>query len=65
MLKQVQKDVTKFGAEDLLYLGFALVERQGVDRDAGAAILKLVVKKFKAKEQGRVARQKLKTQGTV
>jgi hypothetical protein len=52
-----------FTPEGLLYLGFALVERQGDGRGLGADILKLVAKKFGGKEAGKVAKQKLKTQG--
>jgi len=62
-LKKLEKDAGLLTPEGLLYLGFALVERQGVERDAGAAILKLVARKYGSKEPGKVAKQKLKTQG--
>jgi HEAT repeat protein len=62
-LKLLEKNAALLTPAGLLYAGFALAERQGSDRDAGAAVLKLVAKKFGAKEEGKVAKQKLKTQG--
>ena len=59
----LEKEAGLVSAEGLLYLGFAFTERQGADRDLGGAILKLVAKKFGAKEEGKIAKQKLKTQG--
>lgn len=63
LLKQLEKEAGMFTPEGLLYLGFALVERQGEGRELGADILKLVARKFGGKEAGKVAKQKLKTQG--
>ena len=63
LLKQLEKDAALLSPEGLLYLGFAFTERQGADRDLGGAILKLVAKKFGSKEEGKIAKQKLKTQG--
>ena len=63
LLKQLEKESAVVSPEGLLYLGFAFTERQGADRDLGGAILKLVAKKFGSKEEGKVAKQKLKTQG--
>ncbi|HLY12162.1 MAG TPA: HEAT repeat domain-containing protein, partial [Planctomycetota bacterium] len=63
LLKQLEKEAGLISAEGLLYLGFAFTERQGADRDLGGAILKLVAKKFGSKPEGKVAKQKLKTQG--
>ena len=63
LVKKLEKDAALVTAEGLLYLGFALVERQGAERDMGASILKLVAKKYGSKEAGKVAKQKLKTQG--
>lgn len=63
LLKQLEKEAAMFTPEGLLYLGFALVERQGDGRELGGDILKLVAKKFGSKEAGKVAKQKLKTQG--
>ncbi|HUR39203.1 MAG TPA: HEAT repeat domain-containing protein [Planctomycetota bacterium] len=63
LLKQLDKEASLVSPEGLLYLGFAFTERQGADRDLGGAILKLVAKKFASKEEGKVAKQKLKTQG--
>jgi hypothetical protein len=63
LLKQLEKEAALLSPEGLLYLGFAFTERQGADRDLGGAILKLVAKKFGAKEEGKIAKQKLKTQG--
>jgi HEAT repeat protein len=63
LLKQLEKEASLLSPEGLLYLGFALAERQGAERETGGAILKLVAKKFGAKEAGKVAKAKLKTQG--
>jgi len=63
LLKQLEKEAAMFTPEGLLYLGFALIERQGDGRELGGDILKLVAKKFGGKEAGKVAKQKLKTQG--
>ncbi|HEX7899017.1 MAG TPA: HEAT repeat domain-containing protein [Planctomycetota bacterium] len=63
LLKQLEKEAAMFTPEGLLYVGFALVERQGDGRELGGDILKLVAKKFGGKEAGKVAKQKLKTQG--
>lgn len=63
LLKQLEKASALVSPEGLLYLGFVFTERQGTDRDLGGAILKLVAKKFGAKEEGKIAKQKLKTQG--
>jgi HEAT repeat protein len=62
-LKHLEKNAGLVTPEGLLYLGFALVERQGAERDAGAGVLKLVARKYGSKEPGKIARQKLKTQG--
>jgi len=62
-LKHLEKNAGLVTPEGLLYLGFALVERQGAERDAGAGVLKLVARKYGSKEEGKIARQKLKTQG--
>ncbi len=61
--KALEKNAALLTAAGLLYLGFALVERQGEEREAGAQVLRLVAKKYGSKEEGKVARQKLKTQG--
>jgi HEAT repeat protein len=63
LLKQLEKEAVLISSEGLLYLGFAFTERQGADRDLGGAILKLVAKKFGSREEGKIAKQKLKTQG--
>jgi hypothetical protein len=63
LVKKLEKDAVLVTPGGLLYLGFALVERQGAERDAGAEVLKLVAKKYGSKEEGKVAKQKLKTQG--
>lgn len=63
LVKQLEKNAALLGPDGLLYLGFALIERQGTERDAGAGILKVVARKFGSKEAGKIARQKLKTQG--
>jgi HEAT repeat protein len=63
LLDQLTKEAALVSPEGLLYAGFALVERQGGEREVGAAILKLVAKKFGSREEGKVAKQKLKTQG--
>jgi HEAT repeat protein len=63
LVKQLEKEASLLTPDGLLYLGFALIERQGAERDAGGAILKLVAKKYGSKEAGQVAKSKLKTQG--
>jgi HEAT repeat protein len=63
LLKELEKEASLFTPEGLLYLGFALVERPGEGRELGGDILKLVAKKFGAKAPGKIAKQKLKTQG--
>ena len=63
LVKTLQKEAKALNPDDLLYLGFALAERQGAERDAGAEILKFVAKKFGSKPAGKSAKQKLKTQG--
>lgn len=63
LVKNLRKEASLVSPAGLLYLGFALTERQGSDRDAGAEILKFVAQKYKSREEGRVARMKLKTQG--
>jgi HEAT repeat protein len=62
-IKRLEKEANLVTPEGLLYLGFAFVERQGAERDAGAQVLKLVARKFGSREAGKIARQKLKTQG--
>ncbi len=63
LVKQLEKEAGSFTPDGLLYLGFALAERQGAEREAGGSILKMVAKKFGSKEAGRIAKAKLKTQG--
>lgn len=63
LVKNLQKEASLLAPAGLLYLGFALTERQGADRDAGAEVLRFVAQKYKAKEEGRIAKMKLKTQG--
>lgn len=65
LARELEKHLPWATPEGLLYLGFALVEREGAERDAGAAILKLVARRWASREEGRVARQKLKTQGVA
>jgi HEAT repeat protein len=65
LAKELEKQARWATPEGLLYLGFALVERQGAEREAGAAILKLVARRWASRQEGRTARQKLKTQGVA
>ncbi|HXG62829.1 MAG TPA: HEAT repeat domain-containing protein [Planctomycetota bacterium] len=65
LARELEKQARWATPEELLYLGFALVERQGAEREAGAAILKLVARRWASREEGRTARQKLKTQGVA
>jgi HEAT repeat protein len=65
LARELEKQARWATPEALLYLGFALVERQGAEREAGAAILKLVARRWASREEGRTARQKLKTQGVA
>ena len=61
--KMVDRDARIFGAPDLLYLGFVFSERQGPEREFGLAVLKVVAKRFGGSEEGKTAKNKLKTQG--
>ncbi len=63
LVKRLEKDASLVTPEGLLYLGFGLAERQGAEREAGAAVLKMVAKKYSSRNVGKIARQKLKTQG--
>lgn len=63
VLKQLEKDVKLLEPADLLYLGFVLIERQGVEREFGADVLRLLVKKSKSSREAQTAKAKLKTQG--
>lgn len=47
----------------LLYVGFVLAERQGKEREVGMEILRGVARKYPHREEGRVARMKLRTHG--
>lgn len=61
--KQLEKDKPLLAAGDLLHLGFRFIERQGTERDFGAEVMKLIVKKYGSSHEAKVAKQKLKTQG--
>ncbi len=63
LVKSLQKDAALVSPAGLLYLGFALIERPGEDRETGAAVLRFVARKYGSKEEGKIARQKLKTHG--
>ncbi len=63
LVKRLEKDAKLLSAMDLLYLGFAFVERQGPERDLGAEVLRLVARKHKSSGEAKSARQKLRTQG--
>lgn len=63
LVRQLEKDARAFAPGDLLHLGFRLIERQGADRDFGAAVLQIVTKRFPSSSEARIAKQKLKTQG--
>ncbi len=63
LIKQLEKDLKFIQPRALLTLGFHFVEHPGVVRSFGADLLKLVSKKFAKKDEGRIAKNKLKTQG--
>jgi HEAT repeat protein len=63
VLKELERDAAMLGSANLLYLGFVMIERMGAERDFGADVLRLVVKKFGRTKDGETAKQKLKTQG--
>ncbi len=65
VVKNLEKDAKLLTPLDLLYLGFVLIEREGADREFGAAVLRLLVKKFGSSKEAKTAKAKLKTQGTV
>lgn len=49
-------------ADDLLFAGYFLVERQGVDRAMGGTLLKFVAESFRSSEAGKSAAARLKTE---
>jgi HEAT repeat protein len=49
--------------EDLFYLGFHFVEGHGREREFGAAVLKILVRRWPRSKRAKDARQKLKSQG--
>ena len=62
--KLIERDARVFGPTDLLYLGFVFSERPpGPEKDFGLAVLKIVAKRFGNTEEGKTAKNKLKTQG--
>jgi HEAT repeat protein len=63
VVKSLEKDAGLLEPIDLLYLGFVLIERQGPERDLGAAVLRVLTKKFAASKEAKTAKAKLKTQG--
>ncbi|MBI4565325.1 MAG: HEAT repeat domain-containing protein [Planctomycetes bacterium] len=63
VLKALERDVAVLAAQDLLYLGFVLIERTGAERDLGAGVLRVLVKKFGRSKEAQTAKAKLKTQG--
>jgi HEAT repeat protein len=65
VVKNLEKDAKLLTPLDLLYLGFVLIEREGADREFGAAVLRLLVKKYGSSKEAKTAKAKLKTQGTV
>jgi HEAT repeat protein len=64
VVKNLEKDAGLLTPLDLLYLGFVLIEREGAEREFGASVLRLVVKKFGTSKEAKTAKAKLKTQGT-
>jgi hypothetical protein len=63
VVKNLEKDAGLLEPIDLLYLGFVLIERGGGERDLGAAVLKLLARKFANSKEAKTAKAKLKTQG--
>ncbi|MHC4608117.1 MAG: HEAT repeat domain-containing protein [Planctomycetota bacterium] len=63
LVQRLQKETLILKAEGLLYLGFCLTEKVGVERDAGGKVLKFVAKRYAKKPEGKAAKQKLSTQG--
>jgi len=64
VVKNLEKDAGLLTPLDLLYLGFVLIERQGAERELGAAVLRLLTRKFASSKEAKTAKAKLKTQGT-
>ncbi len=64
VVKNLEKDVKLLTPLDLLYLGFVLIEREGAERELGAAVLRLLTRKYAASKEAKTAKAKLKTQGT-
>ncbi len=63
VLKQLEKDAKLLDPADFLYLGFVAIERQGLEREFGADVLRLLVKKAGSSREAAAAKAKLKTQG--
>lgn len=63
VVKNFEKDAKLLTPLDLLYLGFVLIEREGAERELGAAVLRLLTKKYAASKEAKTAKAKLKTQG--
>ena len=64
VVKNLEKDARLLAPLDLLYLGFVLIEREGAEREFGAAVLRLLTRKFASSKEAKTAKAKLKTQGT-
>lgn len=63
LLKHLDKDRGLVGAGDLLHLGFRFIEKHAGERDFGAEVMKLIVRRFAKTREAAVAKQKLRTQG--
>lgn len=63
VVKNLEKDARLLAPLDLLYLGFVLIEREGAERELGAAVLNLLARKYASSKEAKTAKAKLKTQG--
>ncbi|MBI2900809.1 MAG: HEAT repeat domain-containing protein [Planctomycetes bacterium] len=63
LVEALDADRALLGAADLLHVGFRFIERQGAEREFGAGVMKLIVRRCGSSREAQVAKQKLKTQG--
>lgn len=61
--KQLEKLSKILDASDYFYMGFHFTEGVGEERALGTALLRFVAKRYPRSEEGKSAKQKLKTEG--
>jgi HEAT repeat protein len=63
VVKNLEKEAKLLSPLDLLYLGFVMIEREGSEREFGATVLRLLVRKYASSRESKTAKAKLRTQG--